>query len=340
MRRVKQLLVLLGHVSTVVWIWSLGGAAVVTTAIGWTAQANGMPLGWLILGGFGIAVLSFMAIAAILTKLFPSWATQGTLAPTGEVTATIIPQGGRVADLEGQLKDQEDRNEKLLRALRLTEAERHLAKAAAQQAALEKDEIANQFAEVAAERQALQDRFLPPPPPPEPLNKELVIAIKTYGIPAYEALTGILNNLWEPVRELQCIGKFLPGAWAESTGKYVRDYAEKLSMRLDQGDSGEPFLTVWEDFHRAYGVDLAFWVGRVHYFHTADEDNKARLRKWLPLHDQYYTRVRELGNAPDGERIKGWFDLFDSQCTTHRERLVEAMKPSQPTPDTAGSPNG
>ena len=68
-------------------------------------KAIQMPLGWLIIGGFGAVVLSFMTIATILAKLFPSWATQGTLSPSGEATATLVPQGGRIAELEKSLEE-------------------------------------------------------------------------------------------------------------------------------------------------------------------------------------------------------------------------------------------
>jgi len=347
MRRIKQILAILGHVSTMAWLWSIGGTLLVTAVLGWIAQAKGMPRGWLIVGALGAAVLSFLAIAAILAKLFRSWATQGTLSPTGEVKAQLIPQGGRLSTLEVELADQRRVVAEHVQELEgiigpaptphRDAAELEIVKTKAEFLAREYDRVNGELALALDELAELHRKYEPPATDPEPLNRELVIAIKTYGFPAYEVLTEILNNLWEPVRELQCIGKFLPKAWAESTGQYIREYAEQLSARLEKGDNGEPFVKVWEEFHRAYGVELTFWVGRVQYFHQADEDNKALLRKWLPLHDQYYTRVRELGNAPDGKRIKGWFDRFDSQCTTHRERLIEAMQPAPSTPDTGGS---
>lgn len=292
-------------------------------------QALGMPLGWVLLGAFGVLILTFMTAASILAKVFPGWGTEGVLpGPKGEVSATLIPQGGHLAALEAQLQDQTERNEKLLRMLRATESERDLAKAEVKRISLEKDDLRNEVNRVEAEIHALHEKYDPPPVAPEALDRELVIAIKTYGFPAYEALNAILERLWEPVRNLEGIGKFLPSAWSESTGQYIRDQVTKLSDRLARGDNGEPFVALWQDFHRAYGVELAFWAGRVHYFHPADEVTKSMLAEWLPFHDQYYSRVRELGNAPDGQAIKGCFDRFDSQCRTHRDRFFEAAKPS------------
>jgi hypothetical protein len=74
LRRLKQLLIWAGHFPTFAWLWGVGGAAVATALLGWLAQAQtSIPLGWLILGAVGVALLLFLTILSVIAKLRPTW---------------------------------------------------------------------------------------------------------------------------------------------------------------------------------------------------------------------------------------------------------------------------
>lgn len=69
--RMLQFWQTLTHISTVVWLWGLGGSLVTSSLIGWGAQSQGIPVGWLIPGISGIALVAFLAIVWIINRFVP-----------------------------------------------------------------------------------------------------------------------------------------------------------------------------------------------------------------------------------------------------------------------------
>ena len=334
MRRIKQVWRTLNHVSTAVWIWGVGGSLVVTTGLGWAAQAQAdMPAGWLALGSAGVAIISFMAVATGLTKLFPQWATGQERAAWQQLRDEATDAEYLQEKAQTELSEQTERNEKLLRENKGLIDERDLWKIKSEMLEREFERVKGELAVANLELDKL--RTPPPPLPVAPMNKELVIAIKTYGLPAYRILFGVLEQMFEPVRSEPGIGKFLPGLYLEARADAVKKAAERLSFRIAAVDSVEAFEPIWSEFHWGYTQELMFWVGRVHFFYPIASDVRVHLAEWLVEHDKYYSRVRELGNAPDGEQIAGTYERFEATTATHRQRLVDAL--SSQAPDTGGS---
>ena len=182
MRRIKQVWRTLNHVSTAVWIWGVGGSLVVTTGLGWAAQAQAdMPAGWLALGSAGVAIISFMAVATGLTKLFPQWATGQERAAWQQLRDEATDAEYLQEKAQTELSEQTERNEKLLRENKGLVDERDLWKIKSEMLEREFERVKGELAVANLELDKL--RTPPPPLPVAPMNKELVIAIKTYGLP-------------------------------------------------------------------------------------------------------------------------------------------------------------
>ena len=333
MRRIKQVWRTLNHVSTAVWIWGVGGSLVVTTGLGWAAQAQAdMPAGWLALGSAGVAIISFMAVATGLTKLFPQWATGQERAAWQQLRDEATDAEYLQEKAQTELSEQTERNEKLLRENKGLVDERDLWKIKSEMLEREIERRKEELEIARAEAQPSLALSLPP----ESLNKELVIAIRTYGLPAYDALRDILDKMFEPIRDDPGLVKFFPGLFSQGPGQRIKETGNRLVERLAAPDSSEPFQPIWGLFQLTYFQELVFWVGRVNYFAPVNELGRQNLKDWFALHEKYIQRLKELGNAPDGQEIKSTMETLESTGgDTYTQRLVDAI--NSPTPDRSGS---
>lgn len=178
------------------------------------------------------------------------------------------------------------------------------------------------------------------PRPIIPMNPELVIAIKTYGFPACDRLTDLLEDVWSSLRQEEGLVKFLPSVFNEGAGSSIAKAVSRLRDRLEAGESHDPLLPIWAEFHAAYCTGLILWVARLGHFLGFNQAQRDRIERWQPVHDKYYERVRELGNAPDGSDMKDAFDRCDDSTQNYLAGIHKAVSAAvdSPAADKEGPP--
>lgn len=339
MRRAKQLWTVVSSVSTLAWTWSLVPTAVVTSLVGWLADAwIGMPTVWLLPFLIGIGLLIFLSSITIVARRFPGVASF-PLEPPEEALDRMSDEDQRRI-LSAWFEKHPHSNPE---AERLHARLRHVEASLQEQLDLQTEK--SRFHEGEAERLKVDIERLeaarhvaPTPPPPAVMDDALVSAINRFGIPAFTALMNTIDSMLQRAEHLDGLAGWAPRLYAVGWKRELDEVLQRLQKRLSDVDSPEPLESIWGEFHLYYNQILLWWTPTVAEIMGLTDQELGYLNRWLPAHDGYGDKLLDLAHGLGRDSFKQQFRGIEARRRDWLVKIIEA-KPSPPTLDTSGSPS-